>query len=159
MTDQRTTAVRAAAIRRTADAEARVRQAMKATAKSGTRVSFVAVAAAAGVSRQFLYSQPDLRAEIERLRGEGVQRLPARRSAHSDSARVRLRAALEANQRLRDENRLLKEELAIAHGELRELRETRRPAATAPQPDRSAADTPHRAPRRRAGRSVAAPAT
>ena len=44
-----------------------------------------------------------------------------------------LRAALDDNQRLRDENRLLKEELAIAQGELRELRHGRA-RATVEQP-------------------------
>jgi hypothetical protein len=132
MSVQRTTAVRAAASRRSAEAEARVRKALKTLAKSGTQVSFVAVAATASVSRQFLYSHRELRAEIERHRAQAVPRLPARRSADSNSARVRLRAALEDNQRLRDENRLLKDELAIAHGELRELGHSRpRPA---PQP-------------------------
>jgi plasmid stability protein len=56
MSVQRTTAVRAAASRRSAEAEARVRKALKTLAKSGTQVSFVAVAATASVSRQFLYS-------------------------------------------------------------------------------------------------------
>ena len=129
MSAQRTKAVRAAASRRSADAEARVHKALKTLPKSGTQVSFVAVAAMARVSRQFLYSHRELRSEIERHRAQTVPRLPARRNADSDSARVRLRAALEDNQRLRDENRLLKEELAIAHGELRELGHSRpRPA-------------------------------
>jgi hypothetical protein len=129
MSDHRTTAIRDAASRRTAEAEARVRDALKTSAQSGARVSFVAIATAAGVSRQFLYTRPELRGEIERLRAQAVSRLPARGSADSDSTRARLRAALEDNQRLRDENRLLKEELAVAHGELRELRQHR------PQPN------------------------
>ncbi len=125
MSDERTTAIGAAASRRTTNAEARVRAVLAASAKSGTEASFVAIAAEAGVSRQFLYTRPELRAEIERLRAQAVPRLPSRRSADSDSARARLRAALEDKQRLRDENRRLKEELAIAHGELRELRQYR----------------------------------
>jgi Family of unknown function (DUF6262) len=133
--DRQTAAVRDAATKRTADAEARVRKALSAIARSGAEVNFVAVATAARVSRQFLYSHPDLRAEIEQRRTQTltVTRLPARASAGHDSARHRLRAALDDNQRLRDENRLLKEELAIAHGELRELRHSRA-RATASQP-------------------------
>ena len=127
MRDRRTAAVRGAATKRSAHAEARVRKALSAIATSGAEVNFVAVATAARVSRQFLYSHPELRAEIERLRTQTltVARLPARASAGDDSARHRLRAALDDNQRLRDENRLLKEELAIAHGELREARQSR----------------------------------
>ncbi|MGO9977314.1 MAG: DUF6262 family protein [Solirubrobacteraceae bacterium] len=134
MRAERSTAMRAAASRRTANAEARVRTALAAFAKSGTQASFVTIAAEAGVSRQFLYTHPELRAEIERQRAQAVPRLPSRRSADSDSARARLRAALEDNQRLRDENRLLKEELAVAHGTLRELRQNRPPTIAAARP-------------------------
>jgi hypothetical protein len=127
VSDRQTAAVRAAATKRTANAEARVRKALRAIAASGEEVNFVAVAAAARVSRQFLYSHPELRAEVEQLRAQtlAVARLPARGSASDGSARHRLRAALDDNQRLRDENRLLKEELSIAHGELREARQSR----------------------------------
>jgi len=129
--DRQINAVRVAATKRTAHAGARVRKALSAIATSVAEVNFVAVATAARVSRQFLYSHPDLRAEIEQLRAQTltVARLPARASASDESARHRLRAALGDNQRLRDENRLLKEELAIAHGELRELRQSRAHAA------------------------------
>jgi hypothetical protein len=127
VSDRRTGAVRAAATKRAADAEARVHKALRTIEASGEGVNFVGVAAAARVSRQFLYSHPELRAEIEQLRGQtlAVAHLPARGSTSDDSARHRLRAALDDNQRLRDENRLLKEELAIAHGELREARQSR----------------------------------
>ena len=135
MSDWQTPGIRAAATRRTADAEARVRKALSAIATSGAEVNFVAVATVARVSRQFLYSHPELRAEIKQLRAQTlvVPHLPARASAGDDSARNRLRAALDDNQRLRDENRLLKEELAIAHGELRDLRQSRA-HATVTQP-------------------------
>ena len=99
MSDRQTAAVRAAATKRTADAEAHVRKALRAIAASGEGVNFVAVAAAARVSRQFLYSHPELRAEIEQLRAQtlAVARLPARGRAGDDSARHRLRAALDDN--------------------------------------------------------------
>ena len=50
-------------------------QALREAEKSGTPVTFDAVATAAGVSRSWLYTQPDLRAEIERLRAAS-QRAP-----------------------------------------------------------------------------------
>ncbi|MFI6395523.1 DUF6262 family protein [Nonomuraea sp. NPDC050540] len=37
-----------------------------------TPISFEAVARTAGISRSWLYTQPDLRAEIERLRQNGL---------------------------------------------------------------------------------------
>jgi hypothetical protein len=45
-------------------------QALREIDAAGDAVTFDAVARAAGVSRSWLYTQPDLRAEIERLRAE-----------------------------------------------------------------------------------------
>jgi hypothetical protein len=75
------------------------------------------------VSRQFLYSHPDLRADIERLRGQQrtPTRLPARERTSDESIRNRLRAALDENKRLREETAALRGELALAHGHVREL--------------------------------------
>ena len=144
MSDQRTDAVRAAAVKRTGDAQTRVRKTLKALEKAGVAVSFAAVASAAGVSRQFLYTQPELREEIERLRSDRqvVPRLPARNGRNDDGARARLRAALEDNQRLREEIRLLREELAIAHGELRERGQ--RPSTAKAANTSKTADSPRR---------------
>ena len=58
-------------------------QALREAEKSGTPVTFDAVATAAGVSRSWLYTQPDLRAEIERLRAAS-QRAPGH--THADPA-------------------------------------------------------------------------
>jgi hypothetical protein len=43
-------------------------QALRELDRAGTTVSFEAVARHAGVSRSWLYSQPDIRAEVQRLR-------------------------------------------------------------------------------------------
>jgi hypothetical protein len=80
------------------------------------------VARRAGVSRQWLYTQPALRAEIERLRdrpspiADGV---PARQRATEASLRQRLEMVRAENQRLREENTNLKTELALAYGQQR----------------------------------------
>jgi Family of unknown function (DUF6262) len=98
-------------------------------AKRGAAVNFAAIAAAAGVSRQFLYTHPELRREIEQLRDEQhgeLSRLPVAERANDASIRARLRAALDDNQRLREENARLREELALAHGRVRELELDRR---------------------------------
>jgi hypothetical protein len=76
------------------------------------------------VSRQFLYTEPELRAQIERLRNE-----PAPAAAHpssgerasDESIRTRLRVALDENKRLRDEIAELRDELALTHGRARQL--------------------------------------
>jgi len=56
----------------------------------------------------------------------GPARLPVRQRASDESLRARLRAALDDNQRQRELIAGLREELAIAHGRVRELELDRR---------------------------------
>jgi hypothetical protein len=91
----------------------------------GAAVSFQAVASRAGVSRQWLYAQPALRAEIERLRDRAPARtdgVPSRQRATEASLRQRLESLPAENQRLREENASLKTELAIAYDQQRKAR-------------------------------------
>jgi hypothetical protein len=100
----------------------RALQALRELDNEGAAINFQRVARRAGVSRQWLYTQPALRAEIERLRdesrvlGDGV---PARQRATEASMRQRLETLRGDNQRLREENTNLKAELAIAYGRRR----------------------------------------
>lgn len=115
----------AAAARRHETALARARRALAALARTGEPVSFQAVARGAGVSRQWLYTQPGLRAEIERLRDQprrAAAGVPARERASDASLRQRVEQLLADNHRLRAENADLKAELAIAYGQQRAAR-------------------------------------
>ena len=101
-------------------------QALRALDKEGAAVSFQAIAKRAGVSRQWLYTQPQIRAEIERLRDQAPSRrdgIPARQRASDASLRQHLDSLRAENQRLRDENASLKNELAIAYGHQRHSRD------------------------------------
>jgi hypothetical protein len=123
---------RAAAHRRVS-AESRATQAIHSLDQRGETITFAAVAAAAGVSRQYLYSHPQLRPEIEQLRGRqrtAPSRLPASDRPSDTSLRSRLRAALDDNQRLREDNTALREELAVALGRVREFEVARRARAS-----------------------------
>ena len=105
-------------------------QALRTLDAAGTPVTFETVARTAEVSRSWLYAQPDIRAEIERLR-EASRRAPAtpipgRQRASDASLRRMLEAAVQRNHHLADENRQLREQLARALGERRADR--RRPA-------------------------------
>lgn len=97
-------------------------QALRELDAEGTTISFQSVARRAGVSRQWLYTQPSIRQEIERLRDRAPARpdgVPARQRATESSLRQRLEMLRAENQRLRDENASLKNELAIAYGRRR----------------------------------------
>ncbi|MGA2927173.1 MAG: DUF6262 family protein [Solirubrobacteraceae bacterium] len=123
--DPRSRALDTAAKRKSQAARRRAKEALQALDLLGAQISFQAVAQAAGVSRQWLYTQPELRSEIEQLRAandSGERTVPARERASENSLRHRNRVLLEDNQRLRAENAALKDELATALGELRAKR-------------------------------------
>jgi hypothetical protein len=118
----------AAARRRVLDTRARAVRTLRRLDGAGRPVSFDIVAREAQVSRSRLYSQPDLRAEIIRLRAQREARqgrpssspqVPARQRASEASLRRRLEAANTEIRRLREENRELREQLAWALGERR----------------------------------------
>jgi cell division protein FtsB len=100
----------------------RAERALRELDAQGAAISFQSVARRAGVSRQWLYTQPAIRQTIEQLRDrspERTDRLPARQRATEASLRQRLETLRAENQRLRQENADLKTELAIAYGEQR----------------------------------------
>jgi len=101
----------------------RARAALRDLDRQGASISFQAVARHAGVSRQWLYTQPELRAEIEALRARHpatAPRVPDAERAREASLRQRNMMLLAENQRLRDENAALRDELAILYGERRD---------------------------------------
>jgi len=118
-----------AAAKRTLEAEQRVHSALRDLGSQGAAVTFAAVAERARVSRAFLYQQPALRSQIEALRSAQAgapARVSVRQRASDASLRARLRAALDEGQRQREEIARLREELALAHGRVREIELDRR---------------------------------
>jgi hypothetical protein len=80
-------------------------------AKRGDPVTFNRVAETAGVSRSWLYRQPTLRQEIDRLRdaSASLPGLPSAERASTDSLRQQLHTYREEITRLRTENQELRE--------------------------------------------------
>jgi Family of unknown function (DUF6262) len=116
--------LRAAAARKRDQALRRARAAIRELDSRGERVTFQSVAREAGVSRQWLYEQPDLRPEIERLReltDNRRARLPSTDRATVASLKQRLATLSAENRELREENRNLRAELALAYGEQRRI--------------------------------------
>lgn len=125
MSTPRSEVLRIAAAARSVAAEQRARHAIAQLDRRGQPITFLAVAAEAGVSARYLYRHPQLRATIQQLRDEQhgpPSRLPRQPRANDESIRARLRGALEENKQLRAENAQLRDELALAHGEIRELK-------------------------------------
>ena len=99
-------------------------QALRELDRAGTPVTFAGVARAAGVSRSWLYTQPDISGQIRRLRQNDRRRglrwrRPGGPAADDASLRARLAAALDRNKQLADENARLRRQLARALGDER----------------------------------------
>jgi hypothetical protein len=127
--------IRAAAARKHDRASARAAAAIRELDRHTEEVTFQSVARHAGVSRQWLYRQPALRADIERLRDQRKQpsrQVPSAQRASDASLRQHVQTLREDNRRLREENANLKEELAIAYGHHREHGHASRPGGADP---------------------------
>lgn len=101
----------------------RAERALRELDQEGAAIGFQAVARRAGVSRQWLYTQPELRSEIEQLRDRAPEKgngIPARQRATEASLRQRVETLRAENQRLREESASLRTELALAYGEQRQ---------------------------------------
>lgn len=111
----------AAAQRKRHDAVAAARAAIRAMTEAGVEITFAGVAHQAGVSRQWLYKNEALRAEIEQHRANHASgtRIPTAQRASDASLRQRSLLLIEENKRLRRENSELKAELAALIGERR----------------------------------------
>ena len=116
--------ITAAAARRAAATRQRATRALRRMDATGSTITFETVAREAKVSRSWLYNQPDIRAEIERLRARhrpapAARQVPEQQRASDASLLRRLEAATARNRRLEAENHELREALALALGERR----------------------------------------
>ncbi len=112
----------AAARQRSQATKRRAVAALRRIDNAGTPINFDIVAREANVSRSWLYNQPDLRAEIERLRGRQrptTRSVPDRQRATDASLRQRLQVATDRIRQLETDNHRLRHALAEALGERR----------------------------------------
>ncbi|WP_331752127.1 DUF6262 family protein [Streptomyces sp. NBC_00829] len=114
----------AAARSRAAATRERAIAAVRRMDAAGQPVSFDGVAREAGVSRSWLYSQTDLRAEIHRLRERhgpvaSAPQVPDQQRASDASLLRRLEAATARNRQLEAEVRELRDQLARVLGQQR----------------------------------------
>jgi hypothetical protein len=117
------TPLSAAAKRKSDHTRARASDALRELDQQGRAITFQSVARQAGVYRQWLYQQPELRKEIERLRDRSIANtrpgVPDAQRATMASLHQRNTLLLAENRRLREEVAELKAELAIAYGQRR----------------------------------------
>lgn len=98
-------------------------RALRELDRAGTPVNFEIVARTADVCRSWLYTQPDIRTEVERLREatrhSPAAAIPAAQRTSDASLLTRLQAANENNRLLTQENQRLRRQLAHALGDQR----------------------------------------
>jgi hypothetical protein len=113
----------AAARRRSETTRSHAIAALRRLDTAGDPVTFDAVAREASVSRAWLYAQPDIRSEIERLRQNRTpsapRTVPDRQRASDASMRQRLETAITRIHELESENHRLRNALAESLGEKR----------------------------------------
>jgi hypothetical protein len=113
--------LRAAARRRTEQTRRRAITALQRMDTAGTPITLHGLAREAGVSRSWLYTQADLRADIQRLHQPSTAPAtpPQRQRATEASLLQRLHAATDRIRRLEHDNQQLRDALARALGEHR----------------------------------------
>lgn len=123
-----------AARRRSQSTRQRALAALRRLEATGRPVTFDVLAREAGVSRSWLYSQPDLRAEVERLRDRQQplrwSRIPDRQRASDASLQRRLDLATERLRELEADNQRLRQALGEALGQRRRDSPTRQQGST-----------------------------
>ncbi len=115
-----TTHLITAARRRHELTRAKTIRALHELAQAGAPVSFQAVADRAEVSRSWLYTQPDIKAEIQRLRAASDRTpqtpIPTQQRSSETSLLRRLEIANNRNRELSKDNQRLRRQLAQALG-------------------------------------------
>jgi len=134
-----------AARRRAQTTRRRASAALRRMDTSGLPVTIDALAREASVSRSWIYNQPDLRAEVERLRDRphpaAGRRVPDRQRSSDASLLRRVEAATQRIRELETDNTRLRGALAEALGERRAI-STREPGRDTPAPRVSRATRP-----------------
>ena len=118
-----TAALAAAARQRSDQTRQRATEALQRLHATGQPITFAHVARTAGVSRSWLYRQPDLRADIDRLRRVTTTQavpIPPPERGSTESLQQRLNAALDEITRLKTDNHQLRQHLAQHLGHRRQ---------------------------------------
>ena len=139
MRPDNTAPIIAAARQRHELARAKAIQAIRELDRAGTAVTFTVVAGTAGVSRSWLYSQPDIRDQIQRLRDatsrSAAAPVPPGQRASDASLLRRLEAAHAEREKLLGERvRLLQERDRLRRQVARMLGEQRQAGNPAREP-------------------------
>ncbi|WP_144053999.1 DUF6262 family protein [Baaleninema simplex] len=93
--------------------------------KEGRAINFNSVAKASGVSKAWLYKEPEVKSRIEHLRAKqsGKKRQPVKASASEVSLKSMVGTLRERIKKLETENRELRKQNEVAYGQVMRVRE------------------------------------
>lgn len=122
--------LRDAAAQRSRRTRERAEHAITAAQASAQPITVAALARTAGVTRSWIYTQPDLVAQIAELKSNAGSRPPTPSAATEKSWKNRVELAHRRIAELTEQNAQLRHQLALARGQLRHQSLT----AAAPSP-------------------------
>jgi multidrug efflux pump subunit AcrB len=113
-----TEGIKAAAQKKRQDSLDKTDKAVKELIKNQKPITFESVAQAAGVTRQWLYNQPDLRSRIETLREQQSPKkaIPKSQSASDSSKDTIIKTLRQRLRKVEEENKELQKRIEVAYG-------------------------------------------
>lgn len=111
-----TDGLKQAAQKKRLEAFAHTEAAIKQLLRQGQPITFEAVAQLAGVTRGWLYKQPDLKERITYLRNQSLPQKGTRQPASEDSKGALILTLRQQIKELRQEKELLNQQLEVAYG-------------------------------------------
>lgn len=116
--DRNTQGIKAAAERKRQEAFAKAEEAIKTLVRDKKPINFESVAETAGVTRAWLYKQPDLRNRIEHLRSQrsAAKSIPRNQQASDSSKDAIIKTLRLRIKKLEAENQELRRQVEVAYG-------------------------------------------
>jgi hypothetical protein len=114
--ERNTSGLKEAQHKKRLSALARAEEGIKKLLREGKPVNFESVAEVGGVSRAWLYRQPELKERIEHLRGHKPAKLPLQQRASDASKEAMIAALRQQLKELRSENQELKRQIEVVYG-------------------------------------------
>ncbi len=113
-----TEGIKSSAQKKRQDAFDKTDEAIKVLIKTQKPINFEAVAQAAGVTRQWLYNQPELKNRIETLRAQQTPKksIPQSQSASDASKDAIIKTLRQRLRKAEDDNKELQKRIEVAYG-------------------------------------------
>jgi Mg2+ and Co2+ transporter CorA len=116
--ERNTEGIKSAAQKKRQDSFDKADEAIKSLIKNKKPINFESVAQAAGVSRQWIYNQPELKSRIETLRAQQSPKkaIPQSQSASDASKDAIIKTLRQRLRKVEEENKEIQKRIEVAYG-------------------------------------------